>query len=228
VKTAGFGEQSKEAELLVSQPATINFSLSVQRSVTTVEVSSEAQTLNTTDATIGNAAGNATIQALPMEGRNVPDLLSLQPGVVYLGRQINQDQDSRSGSVSGARSDQSNLTLDGVDNNDQRQGYAFSGVLRSTLDSVEEFRVTTTNSNADSGRSSGAQISLLTKSGTNRWHGSLYEYNRNTLTASNDFQQAGGIVCRTAQPPRPAYPQHLWRHAGRANQEGPAVLLSEL
>jgi len=122
-----------------------------------------------------------------MEGRNVPDLLSLQPGVVYLGRQVNQDQDSRSGAVSGARSDQANVTLDGADNNDQRQSYAFQGVLRSTLDSVEEFRVTTTNGNADSGRSSGAQVTLVTKSGTNNLHGGLYEYNRNTATSANDW-----------------------------------------
>jgi hypothetical protein len=130
-----------------------------------------------------------------MEGRNVPDLLSLQPGVVYLNsRQTNPDQDSRSGSVSGARSDQSNITLDGIDDNDQRQGYAFTGVLRSTLDSVEEFRVTTTNSNADSGRSSGAQVTLVTKSGTNHFHGSLYEYNRNSLGHANDwFNKAAEI-----------------------------------
>jgi carboxypeptidase family protein len=184
---AGFAKQSKAAELLVSQPATINFALSVSTSETTVEVSAEVQTLNTADATIGNAVGNSTIQALPMEGRNVPDLLSLQPGVVYLGRQANQDQDSRSGSVAGARSDQTNVTLDGIDNNDQRQGYAFTGALRSTLDSVEEFRVTTTNSNADSGRSSGAQVNLVTKSGSNSFHGSAYEYNRNTITAANDW-----------------------------------------
>ena len=126
---AGFARQSRTAELLVSQPATINFALSVNASTTTVEVSSVVQTLNTTDATIGNAVGNSTIQALPMEGRNVPDLLSLQPGVVYLGHQSNQDQDSRSGSVAGARSDQTNVTLDGIDNNDQRQGYAFTGAL---------------------------------------------------------------------------------------------------
>jgi hypothetical protein len=145
--------------------------------------------LNTTDATIGNAISNATIQALPMEGRNVPDLLSLQPGVLYLGRQTTaqQDQDSRSGVVAGARSDQSNITLDGVDNNDQTKGYAFQGVLRSTLDSVEEFRVTTTNSNADAGRSSGAQVVMVTKSGTNQFHGSLYEYNRDTIFAANDW-----------------------------------------
>jgi hypothetical protein len=117
----------------------------------------------------------------------VPDLLSLQPGVLYLGHNINQNLDSRSGAVAGSRSDQGNVTLDGVDNNDQVNGYAFTGVLRSTLDSVEEFRVTTTNANADEGRSSGAQVSLVTRSGTNQLHGSLYEYNRNTLTAANNW-----------------------------------------
>ncbi|HEY6939499.1 MAG TPA: carboxypeptidase-like regulatory domain-containing protein [Terriglobales bacterium] len=187
VKAEGFAAQNKQATLLVNQPATINFSLSVSGTTTTVDVSAEAETLNVTDATIGNAVGNNTIQALPMEGRNVPDLLSLQPGTVYLGREINQDLDSRSGAVSGARSDQSNVSLDGVDNNDQRNGYAFTGVLRSTLDSVEEFRVTTTNSNADSGRNSGAQVVMVTKSGTNNFHGGLYEYNRNTATSANNW-----------------------------------------
>jgi Carboxypeptidase regulatory-like domain len=192
---SGFGKQVKTAELLVSQPATINFALSLQAITETVEVSDVAQTVNTTDATIGNAVSNSTIQALPMEGRNVPDLLSLQPGVVYLNSRVtNPDQDSRSGAVSGARSDQSNVTLDGVDNNDQRQGYAFTGVLRSTLDSVEEFRVSTTNSNADSGRSSGAQVTLVTKSGTNNFHGSVYEYNRTNLGLANDwFNKAAEI-----------------------------------
>ena len=193
VTMAGFGTQSKEAELLVNQPATINFVLSVEESRTTVEVSTEAQTINVTDATIGNSVGNTTVEALPMEGRNVPDLLSLQPGVLYLGQKFNnissanRDTDSRSGAVAGARSDQSNVTLDGIDNNDQRQGYAFTGVLRSTLDSLEEFRVTTTDANADSGRSSGAQVVLVTKSGTNQLHGSVYEYNRNAAAVANDF-----------------------------------------
>lgn len=187
VTKAGFGKQAKTAELLVSQPATIDFALSVAAKLETVEVSDVAQTVNTSDASIGNAVSNTTIQALPIEGRNVPDLLSLQPGVLYLGRAVNQDQDSRSGAVAGARSDQANVTLDGLDNNDQRQGYAFTGVLRSTLDSVEEFRVTTTNSDADSGRSSGAQVTLVTRSGTNSLHGSVYEYHRDTYFAANDW-----------------------------------------
>jgi hypothetical protein len=219
VKANGFGDQSKQADLLVNQPATINFKLSVQATAVTVDVSSEAETLNTTDASIGNSVNNATIQALPMEGRNVTDLLSLQPGVLYLGRQTTdqQDQDSRSGSVAGARSDQTNVTLDGLDDNDQQNGYAFTGVLRSTLDSTEEFRVTTTSSNADAGRSSGAQVTLVTKSGTNTFHGALYEYNRNNLGYANDWFNKQGEL----QSGEPNEPGKLIRNTFGGSLGGP-------
>ncbi len=185
VSAMGFADQSKTAELLVNQPATIDFTLSVQSSTVTVDVSASAQTLNTTDASLGNSADNALIQALPSETRNVPDLLSLQPGVLYLPNMASSD--SRSGAVNGGRSDQGNITLDGVDDNDQVNGFAFTGVLRETQDSIEEFRVTTGNSNADEGRSSGAQVSMVTKSGTNKFHGAAYEYNRPTFTVANDW-----------------------------------------
>src|SRR5579859_6886360 len=185
-QSPGFRKQSATVALLVNQPSSLNVAMEVESSATTVEVTGDAAvTLNTTDASVGNAVDEETVAALPMEGRNVPDLLSLQPGVLYLGHTVNQDNDSRSGAVAGARSDQGNVTLDGLDNNDQVKGYAFTGVLRSTLDSVEEFRVTTTNNGVDSGRSSGAQVNIVTKSGTNTTHGSLYEYNRNTLTVAN-------------------------------------------
>ncbi|MGA7857722.1 MAG: carboxypeptidase-like regulatory domain-containing protein, partial [Terracidiphilus sp.] len=98
VTAAGFGEQTKTAELLVNQPATVDFTLSVQANTVTVDVSATAQTLNTTDASLGNSADNAEIQSLPSETRNVPDLLSLQPGVLYLG-QPNTMVDSRQGAV---------------------------------------------------------------------------------------------------------------------------------
>jgi hypothetical protein len=74
-----------------------------------------------------------------------------------------------------------------VDVNDQSNGYAFTSVLPTTLDSVQEFRVTTSNYNADQGEGSGARVSLVTKSGTNNFHGSLYEYHRNTVTSANDY-----------------------------------------
>ena len=189
----GFGEQKKSAELLVNQPATIDFTVTVQSNEVVVNVSAEAETLNTTDASLGQSMNNTLIQALPSEGRNIPDLLSLQPGVLYLGQNSGRpsnpslQNDPRSGAVNGGRSDQGNITLDGLDDNDQVNGYAFTGVLRETQDSVEEFRVTTGLSDADQGRSSGAQVSMVTKSGTNKFHGAAYEYNRPTITVSNDW-----------------------------------------
>src|SRR5258708_9631372 len=152
-----------------------------------VEVSGEAALVNTTDASQGNVFNSTQLINLPSEGRDPVAILSLQPGVTYIGQNVDQNADSRGGSVAGARSDQTNVTLDGWDNNDQLLGNAFQGALRAPLDSIQEFRVTTSNSNADAGRSSGAQVSLVTKSGTNSFHGSLYEYNRSNLGQANDW-----------------------------------------
>ena len=188
VTAPGFGSQTKLAELLVNQPATVDFTLTVSESNVVVDVTGSAQTLNTTDASLGTSASNAEIQSLPSETRNIPDLLSLQPGVFFLPQPSNPAlADSRSGAVNGGRSDQGNITLDGVDDNDQVRGLAFTGVLRETQDSIEEFRVTTGNADASAGRSSGAQVSLVTKSGTNAFHGAGYEYFRPSNTVSNDY-----------------------------------------
>jgi len=191
VEMSGFSKyQQKQIQLLVDTPATINVKLVIGTSTETVEVTAEAAAINTTDASIGNAFNEVQVKQLPMEGRNVPDLLTLQAGVTYYGHRESlnaQTNDTRNGAVNGAHSDQTNITLDGVDVNDQVNGYAFSSVLPVTLDSMQEFRVTTTNYGADAGRSSGAQVSLVTKSGTNSFHGSLYEYLRNTYTSANDY-----------------------------------------
>ena len=190
VERSGFRKtEQKQIQLLVDTPAIINLKLEVGTASETVEVAGEAPVINTTDASVGNAFNETQVKSLPMEGRNVPDLLSLQAGVSYIGNRTDIDRtvDTRSGAVNGARSDQSNITLDGVDVNDNAAGDAFTSVLPITPDSVQEFRVTTSNYNADEGRSSGAQVSLVTKSGTNSFHGALYEYHRNTATSANDY-----------------------------------------
>jgi len=193
VEAKGFKVKVEEnVELVVKTPARLDVQLDVGSVNETVTVSGGGEALiNTHDATIGNAFTSAQITQLPLEGRNVAGLLSLQPGVTFIGN-LNPDnngntQDSRNGSVNGGKSDQANITLDGVDVNDQQRGLAFNSVLRVTLDSVEEFRVVTSNPNAEQGRSSGGQVSLVTKSGTNTLHGSLYEFNRDTPFSANDF-----------------------------------------
>jgi hypothetical protein len=162
------------------------------------------------DASLGNVVGPRLINQLPLEGRNVVNLLSLQPGVSFIG---GDTSDGRNGSVNGSKSDQANVVLDGIDVTDQINRYAFTSALRMTLDSVEEFRVTTTNANADQGRGSGAYIALVTKSGTNEFHGSLYEYHRNTITTANSFFN------NTAGVPRPK----LLRNVFGASLGGPVI-----
>jgi len=173
--------------LLVSTPATSDVKLQIASGIVTVEVAATTQTINTQDATMGNTFDSKQILALPFEGRDAAGVLSLQPGVTYVGTNVDDNVDTRNGALNGGRSDQANITLDGVDNNQQLRGTAFQGAVRSTLDSIEEFRVTTIGDNADQGRSSGGQVTLLTKSGTNTFHGSAYEQNRPTVTAANDW-----------------------------------------
>jgi len=161
--------------LLVDTPGTIDLEMEIGEITELVTVEANAAKLNVTDATLGNAFEGVRIRELPLESRNVANLLSLQPAV------------TETGYVSGARSDQSNLTLDGIDVNEQQQGTAFETVLRVSPDSVQEFRVTTSTPDATMGRSSGGQVSLVTRTGTNEYHGSLYYFHRNTVTTANTF-----------------------------------------
>ena len=158
-------------------------------------VTAEVSHINTTDASIGNTISGEQVRNLPLEANNVVGLLSLQPGAVYVPNAAVTDSrtgavlsiDPRSGAVSGGRADQSNVTLDGIDVNDPQFGTAYSSAVRVTLDSLQEFRVSTSNYGADTGRSSGAQVSLVTRSGTNDWHGSANWVQRNTRFSSNDY-----------------------------------------
>jgi len=205
VNAKGFAPLKRDNVILqVSSPATLNFTLKITGSSVVVDVTGEAPVVNTQDATLGNNFNARQLIDLPSEDRDPVSILSLQPGVTYIGKttQGQQDYDTRGGAVNGARSDQTNITLDGLDNNDQLNGYAFTGALRTTLDSLQEFRVTTSNYDAESGRSSGAQVNLVTKSGTNSFHGSLYEYHRPTFTSANDWFNKQAQL-RQGEPNRP-------------------------
>lgn len=168
----------------VSSAETHNATLDLGSFTQTVEVKEAGEsTLNTTDATIGNVINSREVTDLPIQARlNPANLMTLQPGV------------NDAGSVTGARSDQGNITLDGIDVNDQETGQAFVSTTPIAVDSVQEIRTIIAGETADYGRSSGGMINLETKGGTNNFHGLLSEYNRNTLLEANDwFNNRDGI-----------------------------------
>lgn len=200
-----------DVQALVAKPTEVSVSLEVGQVTDTVTVSaSTAEALvNTQDATLGNNFVSQQITQLPLEARNVNALLTLQPGA------------TREGYVAGSRADQANVTLDGVDINEaqtnQVGGAAGGGagsnslidstaspdrntVIRLNADAIQEFRVTTSNPNAAQGRSSGAQVEIISKGGGNDFHGSLYEAHRNTIfTANNFFNNRNGRFTATDQ-----------------------------
>lgn len=180
----------------VATSSTHNATLEVGEVTQFLEVkASAAETLNTTDASIGSVMDSSALENLPSIFRENPStLLGLQAGVTpNAGGGAN-----RAGAVTGARTDQSNVTIDGIDVNDQAGGFAYTTVGNAPIESIEEFRVTTANDLATDGRSAGGQVQLVTKSGTNDFHGSAYEFNRTAATAANDFfNNSAGV-------PRPA------------------------
>src|SRR5262249_4262916 len=202
IEAAGF-KKTAVNDVIAQVDAQREFNIALEvgniADVSTISVAAESP-INTTDASIGNNFESLRIQTLPLNARNIVGLLWLQPGVTRLGE------------VNGGRRDQANITLDGVDANEQQTGLdvvaatvnaneadvtktreAFSSVLRTNPDAIQEFRVITSGIGAGQGRSSGAQGSLVIKSGTNNFHGSLYEFHRNTITTANDwFNNANG------------------------------------
>jgi hypothetical protein len=153
---------------------------------TVVVTASNEVTLNTTDASIGNVIGERRLKELPIQIRNSPAaLIGLQPGVV--GNNVGTTTTNRVGSVTGARADQGNITVDGIDTNDVTTGQFAATVGNAPIDAIQEFRTVSANPGASEGRSSGGQIELVTKSGTNEFHGNLREYNRTAATAANTF-----------------------------------------
>ena len=185
-----------EVQLSVGRSETHNAQLTVGQVTETVQVTSTTgdASLNTTDASLGNVIGSRQLRELPIQIRNSPaSLVGLQPGAI--GNNIGAGnapgfggaQSNRVGSITGARADQGNITVDGIDSNDQGTGQAFTTVANIAIDSVQEFRAVTAIPGASEGRASGGQIQIITKSGTNEFHGSLREYNRTAATAANTF-----------------------------------------
>src|SRR6266581_4135452 len=201
----GFSSQVQTGvRLTVGEQQVLNFTLQVGQISQTVEVTTEAPTVQLDSSAISAVVGATTVVELPLNGRSWTDLATLQPGVNALAIlqptfEVGTDRGNRGFgaqlSISGARPQENNYRLDGVSINDYGNGGPGS-VLGGNLgvDSIQEFSVLTSNYSAEYGKTSGGVVNAITRSGTNQFHGSVYEFLRNdALDAANFFDNSNNL-----------------------------------
>jgi hypothetical protein len=174
------------SSLEINQSLKIDIKLQVGANTETVTVESTPATVETINPTMGSTISEREIANAPLNGRNVLDLALLQPGVLPADNPGNGGAASANTafSISGGRNDSNTFILDGGANNDLLDN---SAVYNPNPDAVQEFRVLTSNFGAEYGRNGGGIITVVTKSGTNNFHGSAFEFNRNDAYNANDF-----------------------------------------
>ena len=198
VMAAGFKATESNITVEVGKSFTVNLQLAVGQASQTVEVNASAAgaELQTLDATVGETLGGNTLLLLPSQQRSVSSLLLLQPASAPL-QQGNQGS-SLGGQVAGAQSDQNTILLDGSNitngvsgNSDYYTNFRGGpeGPIPTPAESIEEFKVATNNPNASFAGSAGSQVMLVTKRGTNIFHGSAYEYFQNSALNANTWDR---------------------------------------
>src|SRR6202165_6059145 len=186
-------------ELTVAARVSINMTMQVGGSQETVQVQTEAPDVQLATSDISAVVNATTVRELPLNGRSWTDLATLQPGVNRIETQPDFSAGTDRGNrgfgqqltISGARPQQNNYRLDGISLNDYANG-APGSVLGGSLgvDAIQEFSVLTSNYSAEYGKTSGGVVNAITRSGTNGFHGSGYEFLRNSaLDAKNFFEQ---------------------------------------
>lgn len=200
VEAAGFSKLVQSGvSLQVNQQARLNLTLQVGQQTETVEVTGHPPLLETESSSVGTVVGERLVNELPLNGRNFVQLATLSPGVTGVGTSATgtiqgggRPDDKRAGSEifsNGNREGDNNYLIDGTDDNER---LTLSLVLRPGVDAVREFKIQTSNYSADLGRNSGAVINVITKSGTNQLHGSIFEYIRNSaVDARSYFNRVG-------------------------------------
>ena len=170
--------------LVVGTPLTVDVTLAIGETSEVVNVEAAAVRVQTENATIGNVVSEKAIKDLPLNGRNPLSLLTLEPGVTQRSAGAGGDSGIH---VNGSRDRAFNVTVDGIEANESSVPNPLSNLFRLTPDNVQEYKVTTMNPTAEEGRNSGANISVATRSGQNAFHGTLFEFLRNTNLNSNEF-----------------------------------------
>ena len=185
----GFKKNVQKSVIVdVNQVVTLNSTLQIGGSQETVEVTSEAPQVDTTSTQLGAVINDRSVNELPLNTRDTYQFLQLQPGVQAQlgssGTTFAGSDDPGSVSVNGGRTRANNFSVNGGDANDQ---FVNTPTIEPTPDAVEEFRVITNTFDAEYGRNSGSVVNVITKSGTNQFHGNVYEYFRNTILDARGY-----------------------------------------
>jgi hypothetical protein len=200
VEAPGFSKLLQSGvHLDVNQRARVDLALKVGQVTEIVEVEARAPMLESQSSSLGSVIGERFVNELPLNGRNFVQLAILSPGVNGTGFSTagtimsgTRPDDRRPGTEifsNGNREGSNNFLYDGVDNNDR---LTLSIVLRPGVEAIREFKVQTNLYSADLGRNSGAVVDVVTKSGTNDWHGSLFEFLRNSAMDARNYFNARG------------------------------------
>jgi hypothetical protein len=186
----------------LNQVVTLNMVMQIGKAQEVVDVTSEAPLVDTTSTQLGAIMDSREVSNLPLNSRDTYQLLQLQPGVMSTTGSSNSliyGSDSPGAvSVNGGRGRANNFSVNGGDANDL---FVNLPTVQPSPDSIEEFRVLTNTFDAEYGRNSGSVINVVTKSGTNQWHGSTYEFFRNKVLNANQycFTEAEGLPCKKPQ-----------------------------
>jgi hypothetical protein len=199
----GFKKNIRRGVLLeLNQVVTLNMTMQIGGAKEVVEVTSEAPLVDTTSTQLGAVVNDRSVSQLPLNARDTYQFLQLQPGVMSTVGSANSVVygNDRAGAVSvnGGRGRSNNFSVNGGDANDQ---FVNLPIVQPSPDSIEEFRVLTNTFDAEYGRNSGSVVNVVTKSGTNKFHGNVYEFFRNTVLNANAycFTATQGIPCDKPQ-----------------------------
>jgi len=190
VSKAGFSTVAQTVELLVGQTVTANLTLNPGSITETIEVTGEAPLIDVVKTSVSQQITPSEVEELPLLGRDVANLAYLAPGVKATDSYDPTKNRYAILSVNGQSGRNVNVTINGVDNKDNTVG---GPVMQLPLEAVQEFVISTQRFSAANGRSEGAAINMITKAGTNHYHGSAFGFFREQqFNAENVFEQRSG------------------------------------
>jgi hypothetical protein len=211
VKVAGFEEKDAHSvRVVVSETSTVEFHLALAKVGETVEVTADAEMAQTQSSSLGRAVDQQAIEALPLANRNYTQILSLSPGVVVgLPDATELGRGTQDVTANGQKTTANNIQFNGVDANNLSQNSAQAdgeevGVAVPAPDTIQEFKVQTGNYDATYGRGTGANVDVISRTGTDHFHGTAWEFLRNDVFNANSF------FSKLTGQPRPVLKQNQY------------------